>query len=87
MQSRVFERFLHCTRVFTVCCAGARRHLSEEGLSELVPYPRAQSLHCPAFSPDVCGARFGLHVVFSCALNVDVAKFHRTDLAFFRALK
>ena len=65
MLSRVFERFLHCTRVFTVCCAGARRHLSEDGLSELVPYPRARSLHCPAFSPDVCGARFGLHVVSS----------------------
>ena len=66
MLSRVFERFLHCTRVFTVCCAGARRHLSEDGLSKLVPYPRAQSLHCPAFSLDVCGARFGLHVVSSC---------------------
>ena len=65
MLSRVFERFLHCTRVFTVCCAIARRHLSEDGLSKLVPYPRARSLHCPAFSPDVCGARFGLHVVCS----------------------
>ena len=65
MLSRVFERFLHCTRVFTVCCAIARRHLCEDGLSELVPYPRARSLHCPAFSPDVCGARFGLHVVCS----------------------
>ena len=65
MLSRVFERFLHCTHVFTVCCAIARRHLSEDGLSKLVPYPRARSLHCPAFSPDVCGARFGLHVVCS----------------------
>ena len=46
------------SRFFSVCCATARRHLSKDGLSKLVPYPRVHSLLCPLY--------FSRHLLCTC---------------------